>query len=126
MEKLSLEYVNRIFQRLEEIYKEAWTETHKNQILKDSHIVMWQSALAGVTVDEIKKALELCEKSDRTFPPHAIEFWQYAKGHTRPRIRPPNNDELFHKRSPEIALEHLEAIKIRLKGNVSHRTNLCK
>lgn len=119
MEHLAKDWVLRIFERLKEIYKDTWVENN-NEVLEESVIAMWQSVLTGVTSQEIKKALELCEASDKRFAPHAIEFWQYCKGHCAPIIK--KQDELFYQRSPEIALEHLRAIKQRLKGNVPHRT----
>lgn len=112
LEKLPTEWVERIFERLAEIYGEPWTRHYVNPEKKSLNVTMWSTGLAGLTIDQIKSALALLRHSPGLFPPTVIEFYHYAKGIRKPyRYQP----KIRKGGSTEIASGYINEIKNKLK-----------
>lgn len=76
--KLSKEWVDRIFFRLHEIFGTSWAimmDPSRTGIYRDT----WRTALKGLTADEIREALAFYKGSNKTLPPTSIEFYLKAK-----------------------------------------------
>jgi hypothetical protein len=120
MEKLPLPWVERIFERLECAYKTKWTDLLGNEKRRNIHLVQWSTGLAGLSAQEIQRALTMCECSLRDCPPTVVEFWHIAKGLKflkRAAYELPMTEE-----NREIAKHYLSEIKSKIHGSVSHRT----
>jgi len=84
--KLDPAWIDRIFERLTEIWQQDFLINHPN--LEESKR-FWGVALYNLSSDEIKHAIEICHflKTRRAQPPHALEFFDYAKHlHAEDRI----------------------------------------
>lgn len=84
--KLPLEWVDRIFMRLESIYGDKWKELLPNEGKKQLYQKIWSTGLSGLKATEIQKALDACRSGDKYYPPTHIEFYHYAKGIKIPTI----------------------------------------
>jgi hypothetical protein len=78
--KLPLEWIDRIFKRLVEAYGSRFASKFTNASYVDLEKTRWQSGLVGVTADEIKNVLNLCNQGMINEPPNVIEFYHYCKG----------------------------------------------
>jgi hypothetical protein len=113
-EKLPIEWVERIFVRLTEIYGERWTRLLKLPSSANMLKTMWSTALSGVSSEEIKRALNRCQAFPHEGPPTQIEFYHYAKGaRVRSVSRKPTP---AHTGDPAKAREHLDLIMSKLKS----------
>lgn len=81
MDKLPVEWVAKIFNYLDDFFKEAWRQLYPEDRINIA-ICQWQSGLLGVTPDQIKKALAIskCMAKDGLQPPNVMDFYLYAKG----------------------------------------------
>ncbi len=109
--KLPMEWVDRIFDRMSCIYKDRWTKLYGDERNASLYKTIWSSGLSGLSVNEIKKALSMCEAYPYAQVPTHIEFYHYAKG-----IRVPSKSGRLAKNepvagNPEIAKQHLAQIK---------------
>lgn len=120
MEKLRKDWVERIFERLECVYKERWRE-RVSESAKELMIMQWSSGLAGLSANEIKRGIALCECYPYDAPPTVIEFYHYAKGCRRPApIKPPHYINPARK---EVAMGYMNEIKSKLgMRSVPHGT----
>jgi hypothetical protein len=105
--KLPEEWIERIFQRFEEIYKKAWTTprspstTMYAAFLKDE----WSRTLKELTAEEIRKGIQEC-KDHSINPPTKEEFYKFCKGLPK--------DAIIQEEKSQTAREHLEDIKKKL------------
>lgn len=84
--KLPLEWIDRIFMRLVEAYGSKFASKFSKSYYVDLEKTRWQSGLVGVTADEIKHVLNLCQQRIIPDPPNVIEFYHYCKGAKQPPI----------------------------------------
>ena len=110
--KLPPEWIDRIFERLQCIYKEKWTSMFGSPEKERLAKIMWSSGLTGLSAEEIKKALAACECFPHYHPPVWTDFYHYAKGFKTP---PRRKEELTPMGDPEIAKKYLQSIKKGLK-----------
>lgn len=82
--KLPVEWVDRIFKRLAEAYGSKFASKFLNPSYVDMEKTRWQSGLYGVTADEIRHVLSLCQQGIIADPPNVIEFFHYCKGAKQP------------------------------------------
>lgn len=113
--KLPMEWIDRIFMRLEYIYGKKWTEQFCDKDRERIYKVMWQSGLMNCTATEIKRAIDVCMKElemlkDKANPPHMIEFWNYAKGHRIPHL----TTEKKMTANPQVARKAMDEINRKL------------
>lgn len=80
MDKMPTEWVERIFERLACIYKERWTSLLGSDGRKNLLIAQWCTGLAGLSAEQIKRALTNCEFSGEFMPPTVMDFYHLAKG----------------------------------------------
>ncbi len=115
MEKLRRDWVERIFERLECVYKERWATRYNDANLKELLVTQWSSGLAGLSPNEISKALTMCERFPYDTIPTVIEFYHYAKGYRRPApIQPPH---YLDPEKKERAKGYMNEIRSKLKGS---------
>lgn len=111
-EKLPDAWVNRIFDRLAAIYTDRWLTSLGHPITKHISLIQWSTGLAGLTPDEIKKALAMCQAYSHASVPTVVEFYHYAKG-LRQVVTPKPTS---HSGNAEIAKQHLDLMRQRLTG----------
>lgn len=122
--KLPMEWVERIFERMECIYKDRWTSLVGNEGRKSILKTMWSTGLSGLDAHAIKKALSMCESFPHASIPTHIEFYHYAKGIRTPvrtssvKYQSPNAPQPGN---PEVAKEHLAKIREQLSSKCSTR-----
>lgn len=85
--KLPEEWIDRIFKRLIEAYGSKFAARFLNASYVDMEKTRWQSGLYGVTAEEIKQVLNLCQKGTIAEPPTVIEFYHYCKGVRQPPVQ---------------------------------------
>ena len=112
--KLPTEWVDRIFQRLEEIYGCKWKIEIQGK--ESLYREIWCTGLFGLTKEQVKKALAICEIFKHADIPNHIEFYHAAKGlpYNRRPIRKPLD---IGTRSLKVAEKHLSDIRRTLKSN---------
>lgn len=120
IEKPPIEWIDKLFACMKEFYGARW-ENHINHYPEDVLKTMWQSALIGLTYDEIRKTLILCKKMAQNAgdkPPHQIDFYNIAKGKKIPCIRV-NYGEQLKPKNPEVAKRYIDDIKNQLHPKVA-------
>ena len=115
MEKPDMEWIDKIFNCLKEFYGERWTKRFDRWTPEDLVKTIWQSALTGLTYDEIRGALVLLKQSAKTpgaQPPHHLEFFRFAKGTSHPVIC---SEHSLRRGNPDIARAAMEEINAKLR-----------
>lgn len=85
MQEIPSEWVDRLFELMEEYFKEKWTDQFKNRSV-ETHKVVWQNGLIGLTKEEIKSGLFIARNmaKEDLHPPHVLDFFHYVKGTKKP------------------------------------------
>lgn len=115
--KVPVEWIDRIFYRLNEIYGDKFINKMGNERVYELERVRWQSALVGCTPDEIKRTIELCRTGYIANPPHALEFFAWCKGH---KITPPKPTINTSKPISEIGKQYMQLIRDKLHGRATN------
>lgn len=113
MEKIPMEWVDRIFELMMEFFQDRWENQFKNydnQI--NAYKAQWRNGLIGLSKDEIKVGLKISKRmaiQDQK-PPHVLDFYYYSKGTKQPP--PPFNKDLLaiNSKLAKNALEQLKTI----------------
>jgi hypothetical protein len=113
--KLPIEWIDRIFQRLTDIYGVKFTSKFSHPDKVDIEKARWRSGLYGLNSQEIKKVLNLCLNNEIREPPNVIEFYHYGKNYKSP----PPPRVIIKTASPETASKYMDEIRKKLNG--SHR-----
>jgi hypothetical protein len=114
---IPMKWVDRIFDIMEEIYKEKWTHWHGAENVKGLYKMVWSHGLCGLTTDEIKNTITLLRNSSYSIqPPLVTDFYNYAKGITKPIHRKYVPDIKVNK---ELAKQAIAQIKNNLHGKRS-------
>lgn len=118
IEKLPIPWVERIFERLECIYKEKWRKSYGDPKIKDIAILQWSAALTGLNAKEIQKAITTCECYMDYEVPTFMEFFDYAKGKRAIPNRRPNPMAFFKTdEQKKHGEKYINEIKAKLKGS---------
>jgi len=120
MQKLPTDWVERIFERLECTYKSKWTCLVGDERRKNIYLNQWSTGLAGLTPQEIKRALAMCECSYHDLPPTVVEFYHMAKG--LKVLKRKDSVLPMTLQTRELAEQYLTEIRSKLHGNVSQGT----
>lgn len=116
--KISAEWIDRIFHRLLEIYGDKFSSRFINPTYLENEKLRWQSGLSGVTSEEIRKVIELCNSGRIHYPPTVIEFYHYCKNLRQPleikKVDYERTEE--QQRSGE---RHIKEILEKLKGKIN-------
>lgn len=86
--KCSIQWVDRVFQRLTEIYGEKFTGKFSKPEYMELEKERWRSGLYGLSGQEVKFVLNLCLNSKIKEPPNVIEFYHYGKQWKQPDPEP--------------------------------------
>ena len=119
MEKPPMEWIDNLFTCMGQFYGERWTKQFDRWMPEALIKTQWQSALQGLTYDEIKHTLVLLKRAaqaNSATPPHFLEFYRYAKGAATPHI---DYEANLRRGDPEIARRALDEINSKLRGSVA-------
>ncbi len=119
MEKPPMEWIDKLFNCMSEFYGERWTKNFTKPEYESLAKTMWQSALQGLTYEEIKNTLVLLKRAAQhhsAMPPLHMEFFLYAKNKKAIHINYETNDG--RRSSPETARRALDEIRGKLNGSV--------
>lgn len=111
--KVPVEWVDRIFVRLNEIYGDRFIDKFGKPEIYELERTRWQSALIGCTAEEIKRVIEYCRTGFIKDAPNAIEFFHWCKGH---KITPPKPHTVNAAPKSEIAKQYMDLIREKLNG----------
>lgn len=89
-----LRWIDRLFLRMGELYGNKWSEYIALAGGPKRAAELWQSALAGISADELKRGLDGCLKSGNGWPPELPVF--------RAMCRPPRDPEHEFERAAYI------------------------
>src|SRR5690349_9707480 len=82
---VSMESIDKLFLCMAEFYGERWTSQFKDEHALTFAKSMWQSALTGLSHNEIKETLIyyrwMASKFPHEKPPHQLEFYRAATQH---------------------------------------------
>jgi hypothetical protein len=124
MEPIPMEWVDKLFNCMTSFYGERWTRNFSKINSEDIQKVIWKNGLIGLTYEDIKNTLILCKRSaldQHVNPPHVMEFFQYAKGYTRPYINDNSKKEQeVNMCDPEIQKQSMNEIRKRLGMTVKN------
>lgn len=109
--KLPKEWIERIFTHLDKIYHGNWKSSFHSEKEYELSIIVWQSGLCDLTVNEIKTALLRCQEFHDRRIKNWCEFHKFAKGHAFEVTARPNKPIISDKK---IAEEHLSSIRKKL------------
>lgn len=113
---LRRDWVERIFDRLADIYGDIWISRNENPERRNLNIIQWSTGLSGLTESEIRDALAILRNSPSYHPPTAVEFYHYAKGIARP---PMYKKSFIKPGNPVVANAFLNDIKSKLHNKRS-------
>jgi len=114
--KMPLEWIERIFKRLAEVYGARFASKFTNPSYVDLEKTRWQSGLYGATADEIRHVLEMCRQGLIYEPPNVIEFFHYCKGVRQPFVKPKPPEP--PKAQTELGQKYLKLIMDKLNGRL--------
>lgn len=116
MEKPPMESVDKLFNCMSEFYGKRWDKMFDGCFPIHLAKALWQSALQGLTHDEIRGVLVLLKQAARSntaLPPNHLEFYNFAKGTARPYIATKTDD--CKRGDPEVARRALDEINAKLR-----------
>lgn len=116
MEKPDMEWIDKLFLCMTDFYAERWSRQFDRWLPESLLKTQWQSALQGLTHEEIRGVLVLLRqaaKNPTAMPPNHVEFYNFAKGTARPYIA----DKKVHanRGNSEIARRALDEINAKLR-----------
>lgn len=112
-----MNWIDRIFDIMSELYKEKWDNWQGAEKTKSMYKTIWSHGLHGLTPDEIKNAILILRNAHYIkAPPLATEFFDYAKGKQKLEFRP---YEPPLKINTELARRSIDQIKSMLRGRRS-------
>lgn len=114
--KLPIEWIDRIFKRLVEIYGDEFATRFNNPTYLDLERLRWQSGLFGATPEEIKRVIELCRLGQIKSPPNVVEFYHYCKGYKQPI--PPKPEPYATPINRELGQKYIQLIRDKLHGRL--------
>lgn len=121
MDKPPMEWIDKLWDCMHLFYGEKWTNQFNKTIPSHIYKMVWQSALQGLTHEEIRNALVRYKRhaeSSASIPPNHLGFHSFAKKGTLPpsrTVKRINDCEI--KRDSEIAKRELDKIKAVLRNN---------
>lgn len=118
---LPKDWIDRLFERLEMIYKENWKRQFEvNGKPKPERVDLakttWATGLAGLSAEEIKAALNTFNFADPTNVPTVIEFYHAAKRIRMPLKKKQDLTYPLPKRDPVVAKKFMDEIRCKLSA----------
>lgn len=115
MQRVEREWVDKLFACMDEFYGDRWRCQFIRGLPIEIVKTIWQSALTGLTYEEIRSALVLLKRHASiatSLPPHQLEFFRYAKKSQKPYV--PKGAEK-NRGNPDIAKQALNDINEKLR-----------
>lgn len=118
MDQIPMEWIDRIFEIMNEHFGERWTQSFNFPNDIDRYKTLWKNGLTGLTKDEIRRGLLLSNRmaKNNQLPPHVIEFFHYSKG-TRVPPNPPKVIKFHPNRV--LADNSINVMKTNLTGKTA-------
>lgn len=113
MEKIPMEWVDKLFNCMEMFYGETWRKLYPPKNDVSVYKTVWQTILSGLTHAQIKYALVFYKNRAKHYsskPPHAMEFYKVAKESNGVVSLLPKINDSFKKGSPEIRKKYMDDI----------------
>lgn len=114
MDKPDMEWIDKLFNCMQEFYGERWTRQFNKTMPDSLYKTVWQSALQGCDYNEIRGALVLLKqaaKNPSSIPPHQLEFYRFAKNQCHPVIiNKPKQENC----DPAVARRAIDEIRSKL------------
>jgi hypothetical protein len=114
--RLPIEWIDRIFQRLHAVWGDHYLRLFANPQDLEFERTRWQGGLHGVTAEEIKNVLSLCQTGKIKSPPNVIEFFHYCKGY---KIPPPQKPAPYATPKREVGEQYLKLLRDKLHGKLN-------
>lgn len=114
--KISIEWIDRIFLRLNEAYGARFATKFSTPTILDLEKERWQAALFGASGEEIKRVLDMCKRQIIPNPPNAMEFFYACK-----KISQPTPKKMYHERTErqqKVQSAYLKLIMGKLNGTL--------
>jgi hypothetical protein len=119
MDKPPMEWIDKLFNCLEEFYGERWSKSVCQKEYKEIARIMWQSALQGLCYEEIRDTLVFLKRESKknyAKPPNHLAFYSIAK-HEAKAV---NTARSAQKQcDPEIARRAISEIRAKLDRSSS-------
>jgi hypothetical protein len=112
MTEIPMEWIDKLFNCMQLFYGERWDAIINYNNRKDQLKTVWKNGLQGLTYEQIKDVLIHCKRhaQDKSAqPPHVMEFFRYAKGHSQLDINYSSSKQ--ENADPEVARFHLDKIR---------------
>jgi hypothetical protein len=124
MEKPPMEWIDRLFNCMMEFYGERWSKSFTKKEYESLAKIIWQSALQGLTYEEIRDTLVLFKRRAReakSLPPTHIQFFCTAKGSNKRNTEGTKKPEpaAERKSDPDVARRAISEIRAKLDGDNS-------
>ncbi len=108
LDKPPMEWVDKLFDCMSLFYGQKWDKRFETVMTRDMIKTVWQSAITGLSYDEIKRSLVLLRQDAQVLssvPPSHVEFYCYAKFgllfDKREEPRPKINNRYFRRNAPK-------------------------
>ena len=120
---IPMDWIDKLFQCMEQFYGYRWTKQFEKPLSEDFNKKMWKSGLEGLNYNEIKATLQVLRRhalDPNNKPPHQMEFFKWAKGHSQPNIE---YYEAKPKSSADVAEKALQEIREKFHGRKNAQEN---
>lgn len=121
MEKPPMEWIDKIFNCMFQFYGEKWSKFFSHKDYDSLAKTTWQSALQGLTYEEIRRALVFHKRRTQyhgILPPSHLQFFWDAKN-TESRNIHEFKRKVENKSDPTIARREISSIRSKLDRNNS-------
>lgn len=117
MEKIPMEWIEKLFNCMELFYGDRWTSQFKDEHAIEFAKVEWQSALYSLPYEIIKSTLIYCKshaKDSYYKPPTRLEFYKWASKKNTPYCIDKIHEKT--KSSNDVAIAALKEIREKLNN----------
>jgi hypothetical protein len=116
--KPPMEWVDKLFNCMELFYGTRWLSQFREKTPIQFYKQMWQSALTGLTYDEIRNTLVLLKRTAQnpaSSPPNQLDFFFFARGIKKPYVKERDRTTVEGSCNPEITRRALDEINATLR-----------
>lgn len=116
--KPPMEWVDKLFNCMELFYGKRWLDQFRENTPLKFYKQMWQSALTGLTYDEIRNTLVLLKRTAEnpaSLPPNQLDFFFYARGIKRPYVKARDCTITETRCDPQVTRRALDEINATLR-----------
>jgi len=121
MEKPPLEWIDKLFNCMTEFFGTRWSKQFSRGLPEDLFKTVWQSALTGLTYDEIRSALVILKRRaqyDGIQPPNHVQFFKYAKNQAKTKVSDIKRNH-GKRYNHEVSARAISQIRAELNGKLA-------